>query len=197
MLLTGVFTGLTLEPLRWFAIQRYVPDYRSHRAALLVGAGAGAMEGILTAAVVSMMLVLALVFHGETMESLTAAGMSGRTAVKVGLRVIAWWEESPLGAVLAAGEALVRLTFQVASTCVVMLGVRRSSLGWLLLAILLTSAFEATCAWAAHPSSGLESGTAFALVALGLPLSFGMIAMARTLAVRDGALEQPDGVAAA
>lgn len=197
MLLTGAFTGLTLEPLRWFAIKRYVPDYRSHRSALLVGAGAGAMEGILTAAVVAMMLVLALVFRGETMESLTAAGISGRTAVKVGLRVIAWWEESPLGAILAAGEALVRLAFQVASTCIVMVGVRRSAPGWLALAILLTSAFETTCAWAAHPSSGLESGTAFALVALGLPLSFGMIAVARTLSARDGALEQPGEVAAA
>ena len=50
--------------------------------------------------------------------------------VAQGLRVIAWWEESPLGAILAAGEALVRLAFQVASTCIVMVGVRRSAPGW-------------------------------------------------------------------
>ena len=197
MLLSGIFTGLTLEPLRWFAMKRYTPEYRSQRAALLIGAGAGAMEGILTAAVVLMMLVLALVFRGETMESLTAAGIDGRTAVKVGLRVIAWWEESPLGAVLAAGEALVRLAFQVGSTCLVMLGLRRSAPRWLGLAMVLTAIFEATCAWAAHPATGLESGTAFAVVALGLPLAFGMIAVARAAALRDRALEQPEGASAA
>lgn len=197
MLLSGVFTGLTLEPLRWFVIARYTPGYRSQRSALLIGAGAGAMEGILTAAVVLMMLVLALVFRGETMESLTAAGLDGRTAVKVGLRVIAWWEESPLGAVLAAGEALVRLAFQVGSTCIVMVGVRRGAHRWLAASMLLTAVFEATCAWAAHPSTGLDAGVAFAVVALGLPLALGMVAVARTVALRDGSLEQPEGAAAA
>lgn len=197
MILSGVFTGLTLEPLRWFAIRRYAPEYRSQRAALLMGAGAGAMEGILTAAVVSMMLVLALVFRGETMESLTAAGLDGRTAVKVGLRVVAWWEESPLGAVLAAGESVVRLAFQVGSTCLVVVGVRRGAFRWLLLAMVLTTAFEGACAWASHPSTGLDAGVAFGVVALGLPLALGMVAIARVAARRDGALEQPEGASAA
>ncbi|MCA9535048.1 MAG: YhfC family intramembrane metalloprotease [Myxococcales bacterium] len=194
--LIGVFTGLTLEPLRWFVLSRYTPGYRSHRAALLMGAGAGAMEGILMGAVVLIMMVIALVFHGETMDSLTAAGLTGGTAVKVGLRVVAWWESSPLGAILATGEALVRLSFQVGCTCVVMVGVRRRAPRWLALAVLVTALFEAACAWAAHPSSDLGAGAGFAVVLAGLPLAAGMVAVARAAAVTDDALEQPGPAAA-
>ncbi|MCA9579064.1 MAG: YhfC family glutamic-type intramembrane protease [Polyangiales bacterium] len=190
-ILIGVFTGLTLEPLRWFVLSRYTPGYRSQRAALLVGAGAGAMEGILMGAVVLIMLVLALVFHGETLDSLTAAGLSGRAAIKVGLRVVAWWDSSPLGAILAAAEALVRLAFQVGCTCVVMVGVRRRAPGWLLLAVLTDAAYEVANAWASDPSSGLGDWAAFGVVATGLPLAFGMIALGRTMAQQDGALEHP------
>jgi uncharacterized membrane protein YhfC len=191
--LIGLFTALTLEPLRWFVLSRYTPGYRSHRAALLVGAGAGAMEGILMGAVVLFMMVLALVFHDETLESLTAAGLSGGTAVKVGLRVVAWWDSSPYGALLAAAEAVARLALQVGSTCVVMLGVRRRAPRWLALAVLVTALFEAASAWAMDPSSGVSEGLASGVVFAALPLGLGMVGFARSAAARDGALEEPTG----
>lgn len=195
--LIGVFTALTLEPLRWFVISRYTPGYRSHRAALLIGAGAGAMEGILMGALVLMMMVLALVFRGETLETLTAAGLTGGTAIKVGLRVVAWWESSPLGALSAAAEALARLAFQVGCTCALMVGVRRRAPRWLALSVLVVALYESACAWAAHPSSDLQEVATLAVAMLGLPVGLGLVALGRAAALADDALEQREPPAGA
>lgn len=99
--------ALAHQSVRWWVFARQVPEHRDLRGAVLVGLGHGAGAAGLTALLVLGLALTAVLGEGATMEDLEALGLSGRTAVKIGLRIYAWWEGSPLD---AAQTTLTELT---------------------------------------------------------------------------------------
>lgn len=103
--LAGSVAALIEEPLRWLAIRRYLEPV-TRRGGALVGLGLGAGHAGLTGALTLIMGTIAIVTKDMTFEDMTALGVENRAAVKIGLRVFAWWEGSPGEALLLGVEGL-------------------------------------------------------------------------------------------
>lgn len=185
----GAFgTTITLEPIRWFVLERYVPGFRAHRSAILVGLGAASMQAILTGLSVLGMMVLALYYHGQNLEQMSQS-MDTRMATRIGLRVVAWWEAEPSASLYASGEALVRMGLQVALTAMMMVVVRRKTFLWFLAAMLITFGFEFGMQYAVHPASGFSSLKTFAVAAAFIPVIAAGLMLAQRAGQRDDAMD--------
>ena len=182
--LIAFFTAISLEPLRALVLHRYTPGYRSQRSAKIVGAGVAAAEGVLTGAIVLMMLVLALVFEGKTIESVEAMGLEGRAAVKVGLRVVAWWEASPGESLYATLGYVFRLVYHLGVTALVMTALRGRR-GLLGAAVLLTFGLEFSRAYVSDPSRGVSPEVGLAVSAAWLVVGGALLAFTGRLAATD------------
>ncbi len=95
-LLAGVAAALTDEPVRLWALRRYLPALTSPRTGALLGLGHGGAQAMLGGLLVLWMATLALLFHGQTFDDMRQLGLEGRAAVRLGMKVFAWWEQSPL-----------------------------------------------------------------------------------------------------
>lgn len=103
-ILAGLVAALTDEPIRLWAFRRYLPQQTNPRTGALVGLGHGGAQAILGGLLVLLMATLALVFRGQTFEDMQQLGMEGRAAVRLGMKVFAWWEQSPLDVLAALGR---------------------------------------------------------------------------------------------
>lgn len=174
-IVAGVMTSLTDQALRVIALRRWVEPIDERTGALL-GLGHGGAEALLTAVLVLGMATIAIVGRGSSFDELEAMGFEGRSAVRVGMKVLAWWEASPSDALLAAGQQLALVVMHVGLAVAVARGVARHGLGrgalWIATAFVVQAVFASLLAWIAAKTPGLGVELAVhggaAVVGLGL-----------------------------
>jgi len=178
--LAGAVAALVEEPLRWGAMSRYV-ESRSQRAGVLAGVGFGGGHAMLRGALVLVMATLAVVLHDMTFDEMQELGVEGGAAVKIGLKVFAWWEGDPAMALLAAWHGLAILLFHVGLGALAMQGLRRGALRYLGMCVLLHFAFAALLSYVETASL---STTSDALVHVGAAL-VALVVLTGTARARD------------
>lgn len=157
-IVAGVMTSLTDQALRVIALRRWVEPVDERTGALL-GLGHGGAEALLTALLVLGMATIAIVGRGSSFDELEAMGFEGRSAVRVGMKVLAWWEASPSDALLAAGQQLAIVGMHVGLGIAVARGVGRHGIGrgalWLATAFVVQAVFASLLSWIAAKTPGL------------------------------------------
>ncbi|HJL06115.1 MAG TPA: YhfC family glutamic-type intramembrane protease [Polyangiaceae bacterium LLY-WYZ-15_(1-7)] len=171
--LAGFAAALTGEGVRVYAYRRYLPDHRTSRAGVLHGLGHGGAQAMLSGALVLFMAGLAILGKGKNFEEMQAMGFEGRTAIRVGMKVYAWWEGSPLSAVLAGLNGLWLVALHVGLSVAVARAMRGAKL-WLLAAALLHGLAVFALTWAADalPGEGAEAGLHAGIGVAGLLLAW-------------------------
>lgn len=136
-IIAAVVAAIAHQSVRWWVFAKQVPEHRDRKGAILVGLGHGAGAAALTALLVLALALTAVVGEGATMEDLEALGMSDRTAVKIGLRIYAWWEGSPVEAAKTTAIELALVAMHVGLSVLVARAVETKK-WWLgLLAVVL------------------------------------------------------------
>ena len=157
-IVAGVMTSLTDQALRVIALRRWV-EPTDERTGALLGLGHGGAEALLTALLVLGMATIAIVGRGSSFDELEAMGFEGRSAVRVGMKVLAWWEASPSDALLAAGQQLALVGMHVGLGIAVARGVGRHGIGrgalWLGIAFLVQTVAASLLSWIAAKTPGL------------------------------------------
>jgi hypothetical protein len=170
-IVAGVMTSLTDQALRVIALRRWV-EPTDERTGALLGLGHGGAEALLTALLVLGMATIAIVGRGSSFDELEAMGFEGRSAVRVGMKVLAWWEASPSDALLAAGQQLALVGMHVGLGIVVARGIGRRSYGWIAAAFAVQVVIASLLSWIAAKTPGLGVELAVhggaALLGLGL-----------------------------
>ncbi len=118
-ILAGLVAALTDEPIRLWAFRRYLPEQTNARTGVLVGLGHGGAQAMLGGLLVLLMATLALLFRGQTFDDMQRLGMEGRAAVRLGMKVFAWWEQSPLDVLAALGREAALVVMHVGLTVAV------------------------------------------------------------------------------
>ncbi|MCB9612484.1 MAG: YhfC family intramembrane metalloprotease [Sandaracinus sp.] len=152
--LAGVVAALTDQGFRVMALRRWVEPCDGRTGALL-GLGHGGGEAMLSAVLVIVMAGIALVGENSTFEDLEAMGFEGRAAVRVGMKVLAWWEASPTDALLAAGQQLCLVVMHLGLSVAVATGLARRASGWVAAAVLLHALVATLLSWIASKTPGL------------------------------------------
>jgi hypothetical protein len=172
-IVAGVMTSLTDQALRVIALRRWV-EPTDERTGALLGLGHGGAEALLTAVLVLGMATIAIVGRGSSFDELEAMGFEGRSAVRVGMKVLAWWEASPSDALLAAGQQLALVGMHVGLGVAVARGIGRRSFGWIAVAFVVQAGIASLLSWIAAKTPGLGVELAVhggaALLGLGLAL---------------------------
>lgn len=119
----GVVGAVLMESSRIYALRSMV-ERPSPAAGVLVGLGQGAGQAAVQGLTVLAMGVIAVVFEGKTFDEMQEIGIEGGAAVKIGLKIFAWWEGEPLDAVLAALRSLALLVLHVGLGALLAAGVR-------------------------------------------------------------------------
>lgn len=137
--LAGLSAALTDTGMRVYAFRGWfqrdddadVEPLPDRDLARLHGLGMGGAQAMLSGVLVLLMATIAIVLEGKTMGEVEAMGFEGRTAIRVGARVYAWWESSPLDAVLAGVGELLMLAMHVGLSAALFVAVRgRRGRGW-------------------------------------------------------------------
>ena len=112
-ILAGLVAALTDEPVRLWALRRYLPTQTNACSGALLGLGHGGGQAMVGGLLVLWMATLALVFQGQTFEDMRQLGLEGRAAVRLGMRVFAWWEQSILDVAAALGREAALVVMHV------------------------------------------------------------------------------------
>lgn len=172
-IVAGVVASLTDQALRVIALRRWV-EPADERTGALLGLGQGGAEALLTALLVLVMATIAIVGRGSSFEELEAMGFEGRSAVRVGMKVLAWWEASPSDALLSAGQQLAIVAMHVGLAMAVARGVGTRAFGWIGAAFVVQAVIASLLSWIAAKTPGLGVELAVhggaAIVGLGLGL---------------------------
>ncbi|MBX3248243.1 MAG: YhfC family intramembrane metalloprotease [Myxococcales bacterium] len=196
--IAGVVAALTDEGLRVVALRRWIatsapstdaaarpeaggtPSHTTHashpdaRTAALVGLGHGGGEALLAGLLTLGMAILALVGHGRSFEELEALGFEGRSAVRMGMKILAWWEASPVDALVSALQHVLLVGMHVGLTLVVARAVRTRRWRWLWLAGAAHAIAATLLSWIADktPGMGVELAVHGGAAALALGLAW-------------------------
>ena len=189
-MLAGLAAALSDEPLRWMAFRRYLPDHIDTRGGLLHGVGHGAGATILSGAMVLWMAGLAIAFEGSTFEELEQAGFEGRSAVRMGIKIMAWWEGDVGSVAISTARELSVLLMHIGLSAAVVRSMQlRSKDGggraWFIAAFVIHAIAATGIAWSVEANEGLGPivvAYAFAGVCgLGLTLAAGRSMRAEAL----------------
>lgn len=152
--LAGVVASLSDQGFRVLALRRWVEPADTRTGALL-GLGHGAGEAMLTAILVLGMTGIAIIGRGSTFEELESMGFEGRAAVRIGMKILAWWERSPADPLLAAGQHLAIVLMHLGLGVAVARAVSRRSWGLLAFAAVLQAVVATLLSWIATKTPGL------------------------------------------
>ncbi len=174
--LAGVSTALTDQLARLFAFSRWI-DGRRSRIGALHGIGQGGAQAMLSGLLVLWMAGIAIVLEGHTMSEVQSMGFEGRTAIRVGARVYAWWASSPVDALTSGAGELAIVALHVGLSVTVLRAVRTRGWRWLWFALGAQAVLITLVTWIAATSSGwatlgVQVGVAlagFAMVRLAAP----------------------------
>lgn len=153
-ILAGVVASLSDQGFRVLALRRWVEPADTRTGALL-GLGHGAGEALLMAILVLGMAAIAIVGRESTFEELEAMGFEGRAAVRIGMKILAWWEKSPADPLLAAGQQLALVLMHLGLGVAVARAVSRRAWGLLALAAVIQAAVATLLSWIAAETPGL------------------------------------------
>lgn len=194
--IAGVVAALTDEGLRVLALRRWValgataevaeaseakraeeaattggPDART---GVLVGLGHGGGEALLAGVLTLGMAAIAIIGKGRSFEELGEMGFEGRSAVRMGMKVLAWWEASPVDALVSTFQHLSLVGMHVGLTVVVARAVRERRWRWLGLAGGGHAAAATLLSWIADKTPGrwIELAVHVGAAAMGLGLAW-------------------------
>ncbi len=125
-LLAGLMAAIAEEGVRWAVMAKNL-ERRDWKTGSLAGLGMGAGEAMVNGILVFVMAVVAIVAQDAQFQDLEALGIEGRAAIKIGLRVFAWWEGSPLEAIGAGLLGLCLVVFHMGLGAFGIQGIRRRS----------------------------------------------------------------------
>lgn len=183
--LAGLAAALSDEPLRWLAFRRYLPDHRTARGGLLHGLGHGAGATVLSGALVLWMATLAIVFEGQTFEQLQQSGFEGRSAIRIGMKIMAWWEGDLASVAISTSRELMVLLMHVGLSAAIVRSMLRGGRVWFSVAFVIHALAATGIAWAVQANPGIGpivAAYAFAgLCGLGLALAAGRSIRAEAL----------------
>jgi uncharacterized membrane protein YhfC len=144
----GLIAALCHEPARLYVLTRYLPARRSFADGVMLGAGHGGCEALLTGVMVLLTLLAAIGLRDAGSEELQELGLSRRSAIGVGLKVYAFWQATPLGSVLGTARALIGIVFHLAASSLVLAGLASGAGGRAVAAaVLLHWAFAVIAAY--------------------------------------------------
>ncbi|MEM9072231.1 MAG: YhfC family glutamic-type intramembrane protease [Myxococcota bacterium] len=127
-ILGGATAALSDEPLRLWAFRRYLADQTNARSGALAGLGHGGAQAMLGGALTLMMATLAIVFRGQNFEDMQQMGFEGRSAIRLGMKVFAWWEESPLSVLRSFAQYVALVAMHIGLSVAVACSLRRRRL---------------------------------------------------------------------
>lgn len=183
--LAGLAAALSDEPLRRVAFRRYLPDHLSARGGLLHGLGHGAGATMLSGAMVLWMATLAIAFEGQTFEQLQQAGFEGRSAVRMGMKVMAWWEGDVASVAISTSRELMVLMMHVGLSAAIVRSMHPGGRIWFSVAFVIHAIAATGITWAVQANPGIGpivAAYAFAgICGLGLALAAGRSMRAEAL----------------
>jgi uncharacterized membrane protein YhfC len=113
----GLTAGICEEAARYLVMRFWAKECRTWRQAVVLGAGHGGIESILTGLLVGVTLANMVVVRSAGPESL---GLEGEQAAVLAQAVAAFWETPWYMPLLAAFERLVAMTLHLALSVMVM-----------------------------------------------------------------------------
>ncbi len=153
--LAGLAAGLSDEPLRYMAFRRYLPDHRTARGGLLHGLGFGAGATILSGAMVLWMAGLAVVFEGQSFDQLQQAGFEGRSAIRLGMKIMAWWESDVASVMISTSRELMLLLLHIGLSAAIVRSMLPGGRRWFSIAFVIHVLAASAIAWAVTTNTGL------------------------------------------
>jgi uncharacterized membrane protein YhfC len=145
-LAAGLSAGLFEETARWLVLRFWLKQARGWPDALQFGAGHGGAEAIILGLLVVVNLVAMLAL---TTIDLAALGVPPGEAATVQAGVIQFWQTPWYMSALAGLERLFAIAFHIAMAVLIMRGVMRGQIGYLLAAIAAHTAFNFWAVWGA------------------------------------------------
>ena len=187
--LAGLASAVIEEGLRWWSYRKYLepaanspaadstdqlPAPSHARQGALAGLGLGAGHAALLGALMLIMSAIALSSQDMTFQDMQGLGLDAKLALKLGLRINAWWESSPWAVLVSALEMVPVLIFHVGLGSLIAVAVCKSERGWLAVAI---GAHFVLAAGLAYGAEATEVARAVELAALVFATLAGAVAL--------------------
>jgi uncharacterized membrane protein YhfC len=163
-LAAGLSAGLFEEVARWLVLRYWLKQARGWPEALQFGAGHGGMEAIIFGLLVVVNLVAMLAL---TTIDLAALGVPPGDAATVQAGVVQFWQTPWYLSALAGLERLFAIAFHIAMAVLIMRGVMRGQITYLLAAIAAHTAFNFWAVWGAATVGPVWTEVGLAIMAAG------------------------------
>lgn len=152
-MMAGLVAAVAEEGVRWAMMAKNL-ERRDWKTGSLAGLGMGAGESMVNGLLVLLMATVAIVAQDAQFQDLEALGIEGRAAIKIGLRVYAWWEGTPTEAIAAGLLGLCLLIFHTGLGAFGIQGLRRKSRVHFFAAVLIHFGISASLTYVGEAQLG-------------------------------------------
>jgi uncharacterized membrane protein YhfC len=163
-LAAGLSAGLFEEVARWLVLRFWLKQARGWPDALQFGAGHGGAEAIILGLLVVVNLVA---MFALTTIDLATLGVPPGDATTVQAGVVQFWQTPWYLSVIAGLERLFAISFHIAMAVLIMRGIMRGQIIYLLAAIAAHTAFNFWAVWGAATVGPVWTEVGLALMAVG------------------------------
>jgi uncharacterized membrane protein YhfC len=163
-LAAGLSAGVFEETARWLVLRFWLKRARGWPEALQFGAGHGGVEAIIFGflVIITFTSMIAL-----TTIDLAALGVPPGDAATVQASVVEFWRTPWYMSILAGLERIFAIIFHIAMAVIVMRGVMRGQIGYLLAAIAAHTLLNAWAVWGAATVGAVWVEVGLAVIAVG------------------------------
>jgi len=146
----GLSAGVCEEIARHLSFRFWVKDVRNWARGMVFGAGHGGVESIIVGVVTILSVVNVFALKGADVDGLVAKGVNAEQAELIVAQLSDVWSNRWWEPLMGSFERAYAITFHLAASLLVMMGVVRRSWVWLFAAIALHTALNATAVYTAH-----------------------------------------------